>query len=320
MNKYIERTILSILNQSFQDFEIIIVNDNSKDDTANIIKRLQLEDKRIKLINHNINKGVYYSRVESILFSKGKFIILMDPDDLYLNENLFKELYTYNIKNNIDIIEFTVFQQIEGRRNIFYPKKHYESHYHNFTHNIIFQPNLSEILFHNPNNNMYSYSICRNIWNKMIRRKIFLDMHKFIGLDYFNDFVITADDMAMNIISYHFANNYSNIYLPGYMYNIRPISMSRGNGGSLLAQVRAINYLLYFKVLYKYVKQFEINRRILFYELRNLKRYIYSIKDNNMTFYENQFINFSNEILNDEFSDKIFTIKYQGPHIFSIYH
>ena len=230
----------------------------------------------------------------------------MDPDDLYLNENLFKELYTYNIKNNIDIIEFTVFQQIEGRRNIFYPKKHYESHYHNFTHNIIFQPNLSEILFHNPNNNMYSYSICRNIWNKMIRRKIFLDMHKFIGLDYFNDFVITADDMAMNIISYHFANNYSNIYLPGYMYNIRPISMSRGNGGSLLAQVRAINYLLYFKVLYKYVKQFEINRRILFYELRNLKRYIYSIKDNNMTFYENQFINFSNEILNDEFSDKIF--------------
>jgi len=97
MNKYIERTILSIINQSFQDFEIITINDNSKDDTVNIIKRLQLEDNRIKLINHNINKGVYYSRVESILFSKGKYIILMDPDDLYLNENLFKELYNYNI-------------------------------------------------------------------------------------------------------------------------------------------------------------------------------------------------------------------------------
>ena len=147
MNKYIERTILSIINQSFQDFEIITINDNSKDDTVNIIKRLQLEDSRIKLINHNINKGVYFSRVESILFSRGKYIILMDPDDLYLNENLFKELYNYNIKFNLDIIEFTVFQQIEGRRNIFYPKKHYESHYHNFTNNIIFQPNLSEILF-----------------------------------------------------------------------------------------------------------------------------------------------------------------------------
>ena len=307
MNKYIERTILSILNQSFQDYEIIIVNDNSKDNTVNIIKRLQFEDNRIKLINHNINKGVYYSRVESILFSKGKFIILMDPDDLYLNENLFKELYNYNIKYNIDIIEFTVFQQIEGRRNIFYPKKHFESHYHNFTHNIIFQPNLSEILFHSPkNNNIYTYSICRNIWNKMIRRKILLDMHKFIGLEYFNDFIITADDMAMNVISYHYANNYSNIYLPGYMYNIRPLSMSHGNGGVLLNQVRAINYLLYFKVLYKYVKQFGINRRILFNELKNLKRYIYFIKDNNMTIYENQTINFLDEILNDIFSDKIF--------------
>ena len=307
MNKYIERTILSILNQSFQDYEIIIVNDNSKDDTVNIIKRLQFEDNKIKLIHHNINKGVYYSRVESILFSKGKFIILMDPDDLYLNENLFKELYNYNIKYNIDIIEFTVFQQIEGRRIIFYPKKHFESHYHNFTHNIIFQPNLSEILFHSPkNNNIYTYSICRNIWNKMIRRKILLDMHKFIGLEYFNDFIITADDMAMNVISYHYANNYSNIYLPGYMYNIRPLSMSRGNGGVLLNQVRAINYLLYFKVLYKYVKQFGINRRILFNELKNLKRYIYFIKDNNMTIYENQTINFLDEILNDIFSDKIF--------------
>ena len=56
MNKYIERTILSIINQSFQDFEIIVINDNSKDDTQNIIKRLQLEDNRIKLINHILIK------------------------------------------------------------------------------------------------------------------------------------------------------------------------------------------------------------------------------------------------------------------------
>jgi hypothetical protein len=230
----------------------------------------------------------------------------MDPDDLYLNENLFKELFNYNIKYNLDIIEFTVFQQIEGRRNIICPKKHYESHYHNFTHNIIFQPDLSEILFRNPKNNMYSHSICRNIWNKMIRRVILLDMHKFIGLSYFNDFVITADDMAMNIISYHFANNFSNINLPGYMYNLRQLSMSRGEGGALLKQVRAINYLLYFQILFKYIKQFKIDRKILYNELKNLRRYIFSIKDNNMTIYENQIKNFLNEILNDDLTDKIF--------------
>ena len=303
MNKYIERNILSIINQSFQDFEIIIINDNSKDDTEKLIKKLQLEDNRIKLINHNTNKGVYYSRIESILFSKGKYIILMDPDDLYLNENLFQQLYNYNLYYNLDIIEFTVFQQFEGRRNIFYPRKHFESHYHNFSHSIIDQPYLSELLFHNPSSNMFSFSICRNIWNKMIRRKIFLDMHKFIGLEYFNDFVITADDMAMNIISYHFSNNYSNIYLPGYMYNIRPVSMSHGDGGNKLKQIRAINYLLYFKILYRYVKKFEINRRIIFIELRNLKRYI---KDMNITNYEKYTKNFLIEVLNDNFADKMF--------------
>jgi hypothetical protein len=229
----------------------------------------------------------------------------MDPDDLYLNENLFEELYNYNLKFNVDIIEFIVFHQIEGRRKIFYPKKHFESHYHNFTNNIIIQPNLSEILFHTPINNLYSYSICRNIWNKMVRRKIFLDMHKYIGLDYFNDFVITSDDMAMNLIIYHFANNYSNIYLPGYMYNIRSVSMSHGDGGIELKKIRAMNYLLYFKILYRYIKQFKINRKILLFELKSLKRFIYSIKDNNMTFYENHTKNFLNEILNDNFADKM---------------
>ena len=131
-------------------------------------------------------------------------------------------------------------------------------------------------------------------------------MHEYIGKDYFNDFVITADDMAMNVISYHFANNYTNIYLPGYMYNIRSLSMSRGEGGTKLNGLRANNYLLYFKIVFRFIKQFHISRRILFHELRNLRRFIYSIKDNNLTFYENRTRNFLYEILNDKFADKIF--------------
>ena len=50
MQDYIERNLLSILNQSFQNFEIIIVNDGSEDETENIINRVQLTDKRIKLV------------------------------------------------------------------------------------------------------------------------------------------------------------------------------------------------------------------------------------------------------------------------------
>lgn len=75
MNKYIERTVISIINQSFQDFEIVIINDNSKDETEKIIKKLQLEDNRIKLINHKLIKVFiipelkqYYFLKENILY------------------------------------------------------------------------------------------------------------------------------------------------------------------------------------------------------------------------------------------------------------
>ena len=306
MEKYIEQTLLSIINQSFQDFEIIVVNDNSNDNTENILNKLYLEDNRIKIIKNYSNRGVYYSRVEAILNSNGKYIILMDPDDMFLNENLFKELYNYNINNNLDIIEFIVFHQIEGRRNVIYPNNHFEAHYHNFSKNIIYQPELSELLFKVPEKNTYTYSICRNIWNKMIRKKVFLDMKEFIGHDYLNRFVITADDMLMNLISYHFAHNYSNIDLPGYMYNLRTVSMSRGDGGIELKIIRSINHLFYFKIFYKYIKQFEMNRKSLYYEIKNLRRFIHFIKDYNITSYNKETKDLLNDIINDKYANKWF--------------
>ena len=72
MEKYIESSLLSIINQSFQLFDIIIVNDNSNDDTQNIIKRMQEKDNRIKYINHYKNLGVYASRADAVLNAKGK--------------------------------------------------------------------------------------------------------------------------------------------------------------------------------------------------------------------------------------------------------
>ena len=139
MEDYIERNLLSILNQSFQNFEIIIVNDGSEDKTENIIYKFQLNDKRIKLLSHSKSLGVYRSRIEAISNSKSEYTLIMDPDDMYLNENLFRELYNYNQKYNLDIIEFSALHQIDGNI-IFFPKLHFANHYHNFDASIIFQP------------------------------------------------------------------------------------------------------------------------------------------------------------------------------------
>ena len=163
MEKYLERCLLSIINQSFQNFEIIIVNDNSKDNSQKILQQFQLEDKRIKIINHSQNLGVYSSRVDAVLNAKGKYIILMDPDDMFLNPNLFEKLFNINLKLNLDIIEFTVKYQEDGKNNIFKPESHELNHYHDYGKNIIYQPELSNIIFYIPKTKKYSSIICRTI-------------------------------------------------------------------------------------------------------------------------------------------------------------
>ena len=312
MENYIEKNLLSIINQSFQDFQIIVINDKSTDETENIIKRLQLADDRIKLISHSGNLGVYRSRMESILNSNSEFILLMDPDDMYLNVNLLKELYEFNIKNNIDIIEFVVYQQFDGRNRIFFPNNDYETHFHKFNKDIIYQPELSEILYYIPGTKEYSHTICRNIWNKMIRRNIYIKTYNYIGKEYFNDFIITADDMIMNIISYQFAYNYTNINLPGYLYIIRKVSMSRGDGGEKLMEIRALNHLSYFKLFYKYLKEYNKDRNYLYYEMKDLHRFILYIKKTKLKYQMSQ-INFIQQIMKDknitnEYKDYLYNI------------
>ena len=210
MEKYIERSLLSIINQSFKNFEIIAVNDNSNDQTTNIIQRLKSKDNRIKIINHNKNLGVYASRVEAILYSKGEYILLIDPDDMILNKNLFKELFNYNLKNHLDIIEFSVFYQKEKRNKIYFPPEHEFNHYHRFKKEIIYQPELSNILFYQPNINNYSKIICRTIWNKLYKKNLIIKTINYIEKEFNNEFLIAADDTPINTINFQFANNYSN--------------------------------------------------------------------------------------------------------------
>ena len=100
----VEKSLISIINQSFQNFEIIIVNDASEDKTQNIIKLIKSIDPRIKLFSHETRLGEFRSRMEAIFNSKGEYVIIMNADDMYLNENLFQDLYNYNLKNNLDIL------------------------------------------------------------------------------------------------------------------------------------------------------------------------------------------------------------------------
>ena len=303
MENYIGKVILSILNQSFQDFEIIVVNDFSLDNTKNIIQSWKLKDDRIKLINHSKNLGVYNSRVDAILSSKGKYILLMDPDDMLINPNILKELYKYNTKYNLDIIEFTVMRYHEIKDYLFLKEK--KNHDHQLENKIIYQPKLSDIFFYYPGSNNYSMVQCRNIWNKFIRRIIVLNTILYIGKKNYKMHFITAEDTMINLISLHFAQNYTNIYLPGYMYSIRKVSMTHGKKKKKNKIFFYYNHLLYLKQLYIYIKDFNKDRNFLYYELIEINKQLLKLnKFSNK--YKKEILEFYKQVLNDTFISKKF--------------
>ena len=264
------------------------------------IKKLQLEDNRIKLINHSKNLGVYNSRVDAIISSKGKYFILIDPDDMLINPNLLQELYNYNIKYNLDIIEYTVICYIEKKNILKIIARYY--HFHNFSKTIISQPELDDIYYNwNSTRNILSKVGCRVIWNKIIRRKTLIKSIEYIGKKYYKKFFVTAEDTIISLISFHFAHNYSNIDFPGYMYNIREKSMTRGNRTIDNEILFCYNHLLYFRKFYAFIKNFNKKRNILFYELLDLNKRLELLNYLTKTKMQEILI-FYYEILNDKYA------------------
>ena len=138
------------------------------------------------------------------------------------------------------------------------------------------------------------------MWNKIINRQAFIKAYNWIGLYYYNRFIITADDMFMNIVVYQYAQSYSNIILPGYLYNIRKVSMSRGEGGLELKKVRTINHYYYFKLFYRLIKEFKKDRNYLLFEMKDLSHYVYYIKDLDIKEYIPKQIKFVKYMLEDK--------------------
>jgi len=92
----LKRAINSVLNQTFKDFELIVVDDNSADDTKEVVNRFGAGDSRIKYIRHKRNKGGSAARNTGIKHAKGEYIALLDDDDEWLPEKLEKQLNKFS--------------------------------------------------------------------------------------------------------------------------------------------------------------------------------------------------------------------------------
>lgn len=109
--KYISESIQSVLNQTYQNWELIIVDDCSSDDTDDIIKSY-LHDKRIVYLKNDKNSGAAISRNFALREAKGKWIAFLDSDDLWAKDKLEKQIkfmtdngYSFSYTNYAEINE-----------------------------------------------------------------------------------------------------------------------------------------------------------------------------------------------------------------------
>ncbi|MDO5477665.1 MAG: glycosyltransferase family 2 protein [Clostridia bacterium] len=89
--KYLDRCIKSLQNQTFGDIEIILVDDSSKDSSPEICEKAKTEDSRIKVI-HKVNEGAGKARNAALSIAEGEYIGFLDSDD-YVEKEMFETLY-----------------------------------------------------------------------------------------------------------------------------------------------------------------------------------------------------------------------------------
>ena len=123
--KYISETIHSVLKQTFSDFEVLIVNDCSTDQSLKIVE--QIKDDRIKIIQHQENSGLSASRNTGIKAAQGKIITFLDADDLWKEDFLFHISQLSEKFSDCAIYGTDYFESVQNK--LYSPKKNLDHFY-----------------------------------------------------------------------------------------------------------------------------------------------------------------------------------------------
>lgn len=230
--KYIRRCLNSIINQTYKNLEIIVINDGSTDKSLSIVKEMAKVDSRIICINQK-NMGVAKTRNKAISLATGKYIMFVDNDD-YLDDD-----YIHNYVNVIEKTDYDVV--IGGYRRITQDFK------------ILHEEKLK--------NKPFSKYLMLVPWAKIYKRD-FLIKNKFKFLDY-----IIGEDVYFSIDIYLTTNKIGIIDYVGYnwFYNTDSVSNTEHKGFKknvdilfLLEKITKLKNYKHYKVLDYYFVRFSI--------------------------------------------------------------
>ena len=238
--KYLLRFLISIQNQNFNNLEIIFIDDCSKDNSVNVIKKYQENDQRIILIKQNKNKGTFIARNLGALYSRGEYLIFPDPDDI-LSKDILNYCYYFAEKHNFEMIRFNIYL---GKGTIML---------NNIIEGIksrpVYQPELSTYLFYAKG---FLCQIDHNLSNKFIKRTAYIRALNYFSDFYLNLYLIYFEDGVMNYILYRIAKSFYFIKKLGYFYIINNQSITINL--STVSREYFKSIFIYLKLIFEYSK------------------------------------------------------------------
>lgn len=169
-SKYLNRCIDSIISQTYINFELILINDGSTDNSLQICEYYQNQDDRITIISQK-NSGVSAARNQGLLRATGQYVINIDADD-WMERDMLSIMYEEAINTDADIVECGYFEECSsGIKTIFVHPYREES----------------------PKTSLRIHMGYSAFWNKLIRRKLYTDysIHGIEGITMWEDNVVT---------------------------------------------------------------------------------------------------------------------------------
>jgi len=121
---FMSEAVLSIQKQTYQNWELVIIDDGSTDNTSEIVEKLQ--EKRIRYIQNKTNKGLIARRLESLEYAKGSYVAILDSDDIWNSPNKLREQVQHMTDNPLCAVVGTYITLIDNRSAI-YGKTQYKT-------------------------------------------------------------------------------------------------------------------------------------------------------------------------------------------------
>lgn len=281
--EYLNKAINSILNQTFKDFECILIDDNSSDKSYSICLNYAKKDERIILIKNDKNMGVSTTRNKGLDIAQGRYVTFIDSDD-YIDRDVLYKVYN-KIKNMdivVDCLKYGVIEEYFVKNKLKYKKKCNLSNFFSENKNEIQNEilKLEQIpLFGYSCNSFYYLKIIRE--NDIKFRNYSMNEDFIFNMEYFS---FIKNFCFMNFLGYYYAkrgNNSLSSKKQDNYYELHMMKIDRflnicNKSNNLTQENKELIYWMYVRYIYSAIERNIDHRKNIEFLLSKIeKNYLY---------------------------------------------